>query len=174
MGLSADAGGFTGERTLLTTRPTRLIAFRYYVLMVFSLLASPGLWFLEPLRRFANVGFTLSGWSLDHLLAVFFGILALYGFLRAELMRITTRYVITDNKIIREDGILSKSTQMIPYTQLERVDVRQSFLQRILRIGTVIVDTGDDTLDIEMVPRPREIQELLSDRLGRRAFVQQR
>ena len=70
--------------------------------------------------------------------AAFFALLAL---LVAELKRKSTRYVITDNKIIRVDGILSKRTSMVPYTQLERVDVTQSLLQRILQIGTVVVDT---------------------------------
>jgi membrane protein YdbS with pleckstrin-like domain len=165
---------YRGEQTLMTMRPTRLIAFRYWVLFVFSLLVAPTLWFVNPVERFGKVNLNALGWSLDHILTILFLILALYGFVRAELMRKTTRYIITDNKIIREDGILNKNTEMIPYTQLERVDLRQSFLQRALRIGTLVVDTGDDTLEIEMVSHPAKIQELLSQRLGRRAYFQQR
>ncbi|HEY7587952.1 MAG TPA: PH domain-containing protein [Thermoplasmata archaeon] len=174
MGVPQLSGSYAGEKTLLTTRPTRFIAFRYYVLLVVSLILAAGTWFLQPLQQYANVTFAIAGWSLDRILAVFFLLIALYGLLRGELTRVTTRYVITDNKIIREDGILNKSTQMIPYTQLERLDLRQSFLQRILHIGTLVVDTGDDSLEIEMIPRPAQIQELLSDRLGRRAYVEQR
>ncbi len=165
---------YRGEQTLMTMRPTRLIALRYYALMFFSLIVAPTLWFVNPTERFGKATFSVLGWSLDHILTILFLVLAVYGFVRAELKRKTTRYVITDNKIIREDGILNKNTQMIPYTQLERVDLRQSFLQRVLKIGTVVVDTGDDTLHIEMVPHPAEVQELLSQRLGRRAYIQQR
>lgn len=173
VGPMATQDDYQGEKTLLITRPTRFIAFRWYVLMIFSLIIAAGFWFFEMLLRYANVSVSLLGWSLDHMLTLLFLVIALYAFLRAELMRATTQYMITDNKIIRRDGILRKDTQMIPYTQLERVDLRQSLGQRILHIGTVIVDTGDDTLDIEMVPHPAQIQELLSQRLGRRAYVQQ-
>ncbi len=165
---------YHGEQTLMTMRPTRLIALRYYALAFFALIVAPTLWFVDPVERFGRVSLSLLGWSVDHILTILFLILALYGFVRAELMRKTTRYIITDNKIIREDGILNKNTEMIPYTQLERVDLRQSFLQRVLHIGTVVVDTGDDTLNIEMVPHPAKVQQLLSERLGRRAYIQQR
>ncbi len=174
MGTPYAPQDYRGEQTLMTMRPTRLIALRYYALTFSSLIVAPTLWFVEPIIRFGNVSLSILGWSLDHILTVVFLLLALYGFLRAELMRATTRYIITDNKIIREDGILNKKTQMVPYTQLERVDLRQSFVQRILRIGTLVVDTGDDTLSIDMVPHPAQVQELLSERLGRRAYMQQR
>ena len=170
----ASPSDYRGEQTLMTMRPTRLIGLRYYALMFFSLIVAPTLWFVEPIERFGRVSFSLLGWNVDHILTILFLLIALYGFVRAELMVKTTRYVITDNKIIREDGILNKNTQMVPYTQLERVDLRQSFLQRILRIGTIVVDTGDDTLNIETVPHPKQVQELLSQRLGRRAYLQER
>jgi hypothetical protein len=50
------------------------------------------------------------------------------------------------------------------------VDLHQSLGDRILRIGTIVVDTGDDVLNIDKVRHPRKIQELLSNRLGRRAW----
>ncbi len=165
---------YRGEQTLLTARPTRLIAFRYYVLMVLCLVLTPTVWLVEPIARYGKVDTTLAGWSLDHILAVVLFVIAALCFLRAELKRATTLYVITDNKIIRKDGILSKNTQMIPYTQLERVDVNQSFGQRVLHIGTVVVDTGDDMMKIEHIPHPEKVQQLLSQRLGRRAYVMQR
>src|SRR5213592_1685545 len=142
------ATNHAGEQTLLVTRPTRLIALRYWSALVLALI-------------------------LAAVLAGFFVFLALLAFLAAELKRKTTRYIITDNKIIREDGILNKNTQMIPYTQLERVDLHQTFGQRIFKIGTIVVDTGDDTLKIDMVRHPAKVQELLSNRLGRRAWTGQ-
>ena len=126
---------YQGEQTLLVTRPTRLIALRYWTAM--------------------------------------FLFLAFLAFVTAELKRRTTRYIITDNKIIREDGILNKNTEMVPYTQLERVDLHQTLGQRILKIGTIVVDTGDDVLNIDMVRHPAKVQELLSARLGRRAWTGQ-
>lgn len=159
------------EKTLLVTRPTRLISFGYYVLFV--LLAAAAFAFLIGFVPYVpDASVPLLGWSIDATAAVVLGFLALVVLLAAELRRISTRYMITDNKIIREDGILSRRTAIVPYTHLERVDLTQSLLQRLLRIGTLVVDTGDDSMSIEMVPHPGKIQELLSERIGRRAYVQ--
>ena len=55
-------------------------------------------------------------------------------------------------------------------TQLERVDLHQSLSERILKIGTIVVDTGDDSLNIDKVRHPKQVQEILSNRLGRRGW----
>jgi uncharacterized membrane protein YdbT with pleckstrin-like domain len=164
---------YQGEQTLLTTRPTRLISFGYYVLSLLFGIGAVAL--LAGIVPFVPNGAVPGlGLSWDATLASVLAFLAVLVFLIAEIRRASTRYTITDNKIIRVDGILSKRTSMVPYTQLERVDVTQSLLQRVLRIGTVTVDTGDDSMTIEMIPEPAKIQELLSSRMGRRAFIQQR
>ncbi len=116
---------YEGEKTLLVTRPTRLIALRYYV-AAFLLLVLAGVLFFQVIARFV-ASFPnpdIGPIRLSTILAGVVGFLALLAFLVAELKRKSTRYIITDNKIIREDGILNKNTAMIPYTQLERVDMR--------------------------------------------------
>ena len=162
---------YQGEKTLLVTRPTRLIALRYYSAMVLALILA-GAFVFNVIQWFAPTfpNPQVGSWQLSSIVAAFFLFLALVTFLTAELKRKTTRYIITDNKIIREDGILSKRKEMVPYTQLERVDLHQTLGQRILRIGTIVVDTGDDSMNIDMVPRPAQVQELLSNRLGRRGW----
>lgn len=163
----------TGEQTLMTARPTRYIALHYYVLLILAIILAP-LVFFHP-WYFDKIPATAVGpLNLRDILAGLLLLLALYSLVRAELKRATTFYVITDNKIIRRDGILSKNTQMVPFTQLERVDLNQSLGQRILHIGTVVVDTGDDVLKIEQIPHPEKVQDLLSQRLGRRAYTAQR
>jgi uncharacterized membrane protein YdbT with pleckstrin-like domain len=162
----------SGEQTLLVTRPTRLIALRYWISTLFALVLA-AIFGLRVPWRFASTfpNPDIRGIDLSTILAGLFVFLALLAFLGAELKRKSTRYVITDNKIIREDGILNKNTEMIPYTQLERVDLHQSFGERILKIGTIVVDTGDDTLKIEKVRHPAKIQAMLSERLGRRGWT---
>ena len=155
----------------MVTRPTRLIALRYYVVAgLFLVLA--GVFFFQIIQAFypSFPSPNLGSWPLSTIAAVAFVLFAVIAMLIAELLRKTTKYIITDNKIIREDGILSKNSEMVPYTQLERVDLHQSLGDRILRIGTIVVDTGDDVLNIDKVRHPRKIQELLSNRLGRRAW----
>ena len=162
---------YSGEQTLLVTRPTRLIALRYYVGAIFFLIVA-GMFFFRVLQRFYP-GFpspAIGSLTTNEIVGSLFLFLALVFTLVAELKRKTTRYIITDNKIIREDGILNKNTEMIPYTQLERVDLHQSLGERILKIGTIVVDTGDDSLTIDKVRRPKQVQEILSNRLGRRGW----
>lgn len=162
-----------GEQTLMAMKPTRYIALGYYLLFIVFLILAPLVyfrpWFFDAIPR-APVG----PMDTSFILAVVLLVLALYCLVRAELRRATTSYVITDNKIVRKDGILNKNTQMIPYTQLERIDLNQTLGQRILHIGTVVVDTGDDTLKIGHIAHPEKVQQLLSDRLGRKSYSQQK
>jgi uncharacterized membrane protein YdbT with pleckstrin-like domain len=162
-----------GEQTLMTMKPTRYIAFSYYVGLLALLVLTPLVYF-RPWYFDRIPSATIGPIDTNLILTVLLLVLALYCLIRAELKRANTYYVITDNKIIRRDGILSKNTQMVPYTQLERVDMKQSFGQRILHIGSVVVDTGDDVLNIDHIAHPEKVQQLLSARLGRRAFVVQR
>jgi len=162
---------YQGEQTLLETRPTRLISFKYYVLFVLAE-ALALILFADLVPQIQNAVGTISilGWSLSTILSVLLAALGLLSLVTAELKRASTHYIITDNKIIRRDGILNKRTMMVPYTQLEKVDLNQSLLQRVLRIGTLNIDTGDDSITIDMVPSPTKVQDLLSQRMGRRAF----
>lgn len=162
------------EETLMSFRPTRFIAFHYYVMLVISLVLAVVFLLMRPIKNYGDQAGTAAGLGYDAIVAIFFMLIALYSFLRAELKRYTTRYVITDNKIVRTDGILNKDTQMIPFTQLNRVDLRQNLFQRIFKIGTLVIDTGDDTLKIEMISKPRNVQDLLSQRIGRLSYSQQR
>lgn len=162
-----------GEQTLMTMKPTRYIALHYYLLAIVFLILAPLVyvrpWFFDAIPR-ASVGPT----DTSLILLALFLILALYCLLRAELRRATTLYLITDNKIVRRDGILNKNTQMIPYTQLNRIDLNQTLGQRMLHIGTVVVDTGDDTLKIDHIAHPERVQQLLSERLGRKSYSAQK
>ncbi len=161
-----------GEQTLLTAKPTRYIAFHYYVLMILAVILAPLFFFqIAYFRLVPNP--QVGPVHLDTIIAGVLLLLALYCLLRAELKRATTFYIITDNKIIRRDGILNRNTQMMPYTMLNRVDLSQTFGQRLLHIGSVLVDTGDDRMSIDHVAHPERIQQLLSARIGRRAFIQQ-
>lgn len=79
---------------------------------------------------------------------------------RAELT-----FRVTDDKVILEQGLLSKSIKDIFVTDIRTVDVEQSLLQRIFGIGDIkIATSGTDSYEdvVEGLPRPREIQDLIS------------
>ena len=134
------------ETTLLSLRPTRLISFQYYVLWivlwVFSAYLFLDWWDVIP-----------DAWVLPLLnvrvqtaLGVLVGLIGLLSVLTGEIRRLWTRYVITDLRIIRKDGIVRRRTMEIPFTQIERVELEQGLLQRILKYGDLVIDTGDDTV----------------------------
>src|SRR5437016_5831680 len=115
---------YAGEQTLLVTRPTRLIALRWWSAMVLALILAGVLFVQLPWRFSSTLGNpTLGSLPASTILAALFLCLALIAFLVAELKRKTTRYVITD-----------------------------------------------DTMNLDMISRPAQVQELLSSRLGRRGW----
>lgn len=128
---------------------------------------------LSPIKDYIDVENSVMGLSLDVVVALFFLFIALLCLIGGELKRLTTLYLITDNKVVRKDGILSKRTQMVPYTQFKSVDLRQNLLERVLHFGTLEIDTGEDMLKIETISHPNNLQELLSQRLGRLSYSQQ-
>lgn len=151
------------ETTLHAVRPTRLIAFKHYAVAIVFLVIAFLLWFFQvslpnlPIPRSLVV---LAG-------SGFLVFLALLLLIIAELKRISTKYVVTDFRVIRHDGILRRRENVMPYTKVERVELLQSLLDRVLRIGTVVLDTGEDQILIAHVRSPRTIQQTIMTRIHR-------
>src|SRR5438132_14053782 len=102
-----------GEQTLLVTRPTRLIALRYWSALVLALILAAVLGLRIPSRfspTFPNP--PIVGVELGTILAGFFLLLAFLAFFAAELKRHTTCYNITDNTSIPQHGFRNKHMQM--------------------------------------------------------------
>jgi len=85
------------------------------------------------------------GWYLAAVLCM----LTIIGFLLgviiviwAELERRSTTYTITDRRVIKEVGILGKSTTSTIYQKITDVRTSQSFVQSILGIGNIAVNTA--------------------------------
>ncbi len=76
------------------------------------------------------------------------------------------RYTITARLIERETGILVKKVDALDLGRVKHVDMKQSFLERILNVGTIEVFSGDGQeliLRIEDIPDPRTVYEKLRD-----------
>jgi uncharacterized membrane protein YdbT with pleckstrin-like domain len=67
-------------------------------------------------------------------------ILLLVGWLK----RMSTDYMITDRRLIIRRGILSRHVDQTRVDRVQNVASSQSFLQRILRVGTVDFDTASN------------------------------
>lgn len=134
------------ETTLLSLRPTRLIALHYY-LAAFLLFILSALSFLDPTRIIPD-DWRLFGFRLQSYGGAIVGFIGLLVLLLAEIKRISVKYVITDSRIIVYSGILSRKMNQMPFNKIERVEMDQSLLQRILKFGDIVMDTGEDTITL--------------------------
>lgn len=78
------------------------------------------------------------------------------------------KYRITNYRIDREIGLLSKKIDTLELWHVEDIQFNQSMLDRILRVGTITVYTHDDTtrtLDLQSLPNPRVIFDNLKNRI---------
>ena len=150
------------EKTLLSVRPSRIIVLRYYIGIVFLLIATFSLWFfsylLPPMSFIARE-------TLLNAASGFLLFLAFLLWLIAEFKRASTRYEVTDFRVIRRDGILRRTETVVPYRQLERVQMTQGILDRVLGIGTLLIDTGDDSVRIASVRDPKKVQDAIMSRM---------
>ena len=154
----------SSETTLIAVRPSRILFLKYYVVAVLFLFLIFFLWFFD---------FLIPGLSIISRTAIklwgtaVLGFLALVLVLVAELKRLATKYVVTDFRVIRMDGILRKSENVMPYNKLERVQLTQGLVERILGIGTLVVDTGEDQMLIASVRNPRNVERAIMGRMQR-------
>jgi len=155
-------GPLMAEAALLSLRPTRLASIHLYF---FAAL----LWFLAVLA-FLNVYNVIPDWDvgirLKSAAAALLGFLGLLFVLFAEVKRLATRYLLTDSRIVRRDGILRRRTQEMPLNKIERVEVDEGIVQRILRFGDVVIDTGEDSVTFASVRNVRSIESEISKRIA--------
>jgi uncharacterized membrane protein YdbT with pleckstrin-like domain len=87
---------------------------------------------------------------------VVMGLVILAGLVK----RIATRYVISTERLNIRTGLLSKHVQQTSIDRVQNVNTEQTFLDRILRVGSVDFDTaGTDDSDFTFrgVSEPAEI-----------------
>jgi uncharacterized membrane protein YdbT with pleckstrin-like domain len=89
---------------------------------------------------------------------VLFALDVLIGFIR----RVSTQYTITSQRLRIQRGILSKHVQQTRIERVQNVNTSQTFVSRLLRVGTVDFDTaGTDDSDFTFigVGNPHEVVE---------------
>jgi uncharacterized membrane protein YdbT with pleckstrin-like domain len=88
-----------------------------------------------------------TGWVVGAAVAVF-AVVVLVGLLK----RVSTTYVITNQRLHIKRGIISRRVQETRLERVQNVNTNQSALERILQVGTVDFDTaGTDDSDFSFV-----------------------
>jgi uncharacterized membrane protein YdbT with pleckstrin-like domain len=87
-------------------------------------------------------------------------LLLLWGTVRPYLRWRTTLYVLTNDRIITRQGILSRSGRDIPLSRVNDVSFSHNVFERMLRCGTVTVESAGERgqLVLRDVPKVAEVQ----------------
>ncbi|MFT4126534.1 MAG: PH domain-containing protein [Gordonia sp. (in: high G+C Gram-positive bacteria)] len=74
----------------------------------------------------------------------------------------TTHFVLTDRRVIFRDGILTRAGIDIPIRRINTVEFRHGLFDRILRTGTLIIESAsDESLSFDDIPRVERVHALL-------------
>ena len=75
---------------------------------------------------------------------------------------LTTHFVITDRRVMFRHGVLSRSGIDIPLARINSVEFRHRLIDRMLRTGTLIVESASqDPLEFYDIPRVEHVHALL-------------
>lgn len=87
--------------------------------------------------------------------------------LYAEFRRKVEEYILTDYAVFEKIGIINKRMTNLPYIKLERCDLEEPFIERIVGIGDVRVDAGKDFFIIKGISRPEDIRDKIRSQMRR-------
>lgn len=81
---------------------------------------------------------------------------------------VTTTYTITNRRIITRAGILNKTGHDIPLGRISNVSYDRSFIDRIFRCGTLILETSaDNPLLLDDIPQVEKVHVRITELLFR-------
>lgn len=74
----------------------------------------------------------------------------------------TTHFVITDRRVMFRHGVLTRSGIDIPLARINSVEFRHGLSDRMLRTGTLIIESASqDPLEFHDIPRVEKVHSLL-------------
>ncbi|MCU4927009.1 PH domain-containing protein [Halobacteria archaeon AArc-dxtr1] len=79
-----------------------------------------------------------------------------------------TRYVITDDELYKEKGIVSRNVTQFRLDRIQNTSLQQGAIGRLLGYGELTVFTagsGDPELTLERIPRPQDANSVLNQQL---------
>ncbi|MDQ3990927.1 MAG: PH domain-containing protein [Actinomycetota bacterium] len=75
----------------------------------------------------------------------------------------TSRFVLTNERLIHRSGVLSKRSLELPLERINDVAFRQGILERLVGAGDLVVESGSEYGQSVFtdIPRPEEVQKLI-------------
>jgi uncharacterized membrane protein YdbT with pleckstrin-like domain len=89
--------------------------------------------------------------------------------LKRHLQRQAIKVTIAGDKLRYETGLASRSTRIIQLPKVQDVRVVQSFMQRMLGVGDISIETAGENsrLMVHNLDQPQQLAEQLTDLAGR-------
>jgi len=143
------------EKVIYKVRPSRRAFYIYYLLALPFLVAGTAV-----ASGFLEVP-DLWGFSLRTNLSMILFIVVLLIIVIAELKRLSLQYILTNDRVLKRAGIFDKRIFYMPYHKIEKIELHQLWYERLLGIGTVIVDTGEDIIELGGLGKPEIMEELV-------------
>jgi membrane protein YdbS with pleckstrin-like domain len=106
---------------------------------------------------------SISVWLVAPCLIVSLGVLGYFGWWWMS-THWWVKLVITDKRSIRHEGIVRRHTTEVLHNHVRSVDIEQSFIDRILRVGNIGIDSaGQDHVEIEIqdIPGPYQVKKTI-------------
>jgi uncharacterized membrane protein YdbT with pleckstrin-like domain len=154
-----------GEQVIRSLRPHwRRVVIPIALLPIVIGLASYG-WFALPsdsARRW-----------LRYLILLVALIVLFWWTLRPLLFWLTTRYVVTDRRVLMRNGVLSRTGRDVPLTRINDVSFSRSPVERLFGSGTLTIESAGDRGQVVLVDVPqveavqRDIYRLVEDEAQR-------
>ena len=99
---------------------------------------------------------------LNIVVAVGWGAAAAWFFVRPLIAWKSTHFVLTDRRVIFRRGVLTRSGIDIPIRRINTVEFRHGLLDRMMRTGTLIIESAsDEPLLFDDVPQVERVHSLL-------------
>ena len=139
------------EQVVLHLHPHWRVAVRPVLVLAVALGATLTAWIMLPPDGGGRIGVAVVG-----VLALFFGVTR--GVWPLLVWR-CTHYVVTDERLLLQDGVLSRERRDLPLSRVNDHALSQSLLDRMLGSGTLTVDSiGDQAAVLAAVPRAQQVQ----------------
>ena len=142
------------EELVLHLRPHWRTAIRPGLLVLLAVVVMTVAWVMLPTNHGGRLAF-----GVVALIMLYQGIR--YGVAPLVIWR-CTHYVLTDERILLQDGVLARERRDLPLNRINDHVVSQSLLDRAFGTGTLKVDSiGDRAAVLAAVPRAQQVQTLL-------------
>src|SRR3954470_18268257 len=147
------------EETLWRGSPSWRVLIGKVVAMILTLIVIPVAIYVDS-QTSGSGNITKIGWYATALLLL----IQLVGFLLAMLRLQSTLYTVSNQRVLIEQGILSKSVSEIDLRSVDDTQFFQSFHERLLGIGNVTLVSSDKALPVTVlrgIHDPRNVRETI-------------